>query len=443
MSWYSKVAWSEGLFLRQHHLQQNDRYLEKLIDRRTRFSSPYPWGFSELEVDLDMAAQKKFALRRVAGNFQDGYAFDCPTISPLPTPIEIPEGSEKSYVWLTLPNAVANTREIDMGVAQSGSRYVREAETIIDSNSNMHQEEQIEVAHPRLSFDIRKTEKPGFHCLKIARILEIQDKRVIFDQTFAPPVLVVAGDKTVTGWMDRVIGWVDTKLETLSRYAADPSSGGGLQTFDYFMLQLLNREINVLKFLRASPYVHPSEFYIQLLRLSGELWTFSPKRLAPAYQPYDQDNLAACFEPILSDIQRLLSLDIGRAIRLELVERAQNAYIAMVNDRSLFKVATFVIEVSASRPLTEIQRQFSSLCKVGPTRKMNQLVNTHLPGIDLIHLPTPPGQIRAVSDHVYFRLDKYSDLWPEFSSDPGIGLHFAGDWPNLELDLWAIMDSQS
>ena len=363
MSWYSKVAWSEGLFLRQHHLQQNDRYLEKLIDRRTRFSSPYPWGFSELEVDLDMAAQKKFALRRVAGNFQDGYAFDCPTISPLPTPIEIPEGSEKSYVWLTLPNAVANTREIDMGVAQSGSRYVREAETIIDSNSNMHQEEQIEVAHPRLSFDIRKTEKPGFHCLKIARILEIQDKRVIFDQTFAPPVLVVAGDKTVTGWMDRVIGWVDTKLETLSRYAADPSSGGGLQTFDYFMLQLLNREINVLKFLRASPYVHPSEFYIQLLRLSGELWTFSPKRLAPAYQPYDQDNLAACFEPILSDIQRLLSLDIGRAIRLELVERAQNAYIAMVNDRSLFKVATFVIEVSASRPLTEIQRQFSSLCK--------------------------------------------------------------------------------
>ena len=45
MSWYSKVAWSEGLFLRPHHLQQSDRYLEHLVragsgtSRRTRGAS--------------------------------------------------------------------------------------------------------------------------------------------------------------------------------------------------------------------------------------------------------------------------------------------------------------------------------------------------------------------------------------------------------------------
>ena len=32
MSWYSKVVWSEGLFLRPHHFQQSDRYLENLLD---------------------------------------------------------------------------------------------------------------------------------------------------------------------------------------------------------------------------------------------------------------------------------------------------------------------------------------------------------------------------------------------------------------------------
>ena len=36
MSWYSKVAWKEGLFLQPHHLQQADRYQEKLIEARTR-----------------------------------------------------------------------------------------------------------------------------------------------------------------------------------------------------------------------------------------------------------------------------------------------------------------------------------------------------------------------------------------------------------------------
>ena len=46
MSWYSKVFWSEGLFLRPHHLQQNDRYLEHLIEKRVRHATPYPWGFA-------------------------------------------------------------------------------------------------------------------------------------------------------------------------------------------------------------------------------------------------------------------------------------------------------------------------------------------------------------------------------------------------------------
>ncbi|WEX10852.1 type VI secretion system baseplate subunit TssK [Chelativorans sp. AA-79] len=442
MSWYSKVAWSEGLFLRQHHLQQNDRYFEHLLESRVRQISPYPWGFAQIEIDRDLAQQNKFALRRASGVFQDGTPFDMPGTNPLPEPLEVPEGSDKQIVWLTMPAATVNGQEIDMPEAESGSRYVRDLETVVDSASTMFVEQEIEVAHPRLAFEVRKTLKPGFHCLKLARILEVRDKTIVFDETFAPPVLVTQGHPVVAGWVDRVIGWMDTKLGTLARYAADPSSGGGLQTFDYFMLQMLNREINVLKHMRGSKYVHPVEMYQELLRIAGELWTFSPKRLAPEYGEYDHDALDTLFEPVLSDIQRLLSLDVGRAVRLNLIERAPNAYIAAVNDRSLFRNATFIIEVAARNPLTQIQQQFPALCKVGPNTRMNEIVQAHLPGIEVVHMPTPPRQIRTVSDHVYFYLDKSSPLWPEFSTASGIGLHFAGDWPELQLDLWAIMEER-
>ncbi|WP_274627917.1 type VI secretion system baseplate subunit TssK [Arvimicrobium flavum] len=442
MSWYSKVAWSEGLFLRQHHLQQNDRYYERLLESRVAQISPYPWGFSQIEIDRDLAQQNKFALRRATGVFQDGTPFDMPGTSPLPEPIDMPEGIDRQLVWLTLPVATVNGREVDMPEASSGSRYARDLETVIDSASSLFVEQEIEVAHPRVEFEVRKTPKPGFHSLKAARVLEVRDKTIVFDETFAPPVLVTHAHPVVSGWIDRVIGWVDTKLETLARYAADPSSGGGLQTFDYFMLQMLNREINVLKHMRGSKYVHPVEAYRQLLRMSGELWTFSPKRLAAEYGEYDQDSLDTVFEPVLGDIQRLLSLDIGRAIRLNLIERAPNAFIAQVTDRALFRNATFVIEVAASRPLTQIQQQFPALCKVGPNTRMNEIVQTHLPGIELVHMPTPPRQIRAISDHVYFYLDKSSPLWPEFSQATSMGLHFAGEWPGLQLDLWAIMEDR-
>lgn len=442
MSWYSKVAWSEGLFLRQHHLQQNDRYVERLLESRVAQVTPYPWGFAQIEIDRDLAQQNKFALRRASGIFQDGTPFDMPGTSPLPEPIDMPEGVDRQLVWMTLPAATVNGREVDMAQATTGSRYVRDLETIVDSASSLFVEQEIEVAHPRAEFEVRKTPKPGFHSLKVARILEVRDKTIVFDETFAPPVLVTHAHPVVAGWVDRVIGWVDTKLETLARYAADPSSGGGLQTFDYFMLQMLNREVNVLKHLRSSKYVHPVEVYKELLRISGELWTFSPKRLAPEYAEYEQDSLDTTFEPVLADIQRLLSLDIGRAIRLNLIERAPNAYIAQVTDRALFRNATFVIEVAASRPLTQIQQQFPALCKVGPNTRMNEIVQTHLPGIELVHMPTPPRQIRSISDHVYFYLEKSSPLWPEFSQASSMGLHFAGEWPGLQLDLWAIMEDR-
>ncbi|MBC7138436.1 MAG: type VI secretion system baseplate subunit TssK [Defluviimonas sp.] len=445
MSWYSKVAWKEGLFLQPQHLQQNDRYLEKLLEARTRHLSPYPWGVEELRFNRDRLQQGRIELTRVAGILPDGTPFDAPGVNALPPATQVPEGSDGVAIWLTLPDVAMNGREIAMD-AEAGvaTRYILAAETVADSASAMRVEQQIEIAEPRLELDIRSTAKPGYQCLKIGRILEVRDNVVILDDTFPPPVVTLNAHPVVIGWLDRVIGWVETKLDSLARYAADPSAGGGLQATDYFMLLLLNREINVLRHFRQSRYIHPERLYEEFLRFSGELWTFDQDtRLAPEYAAYDHGDLKSAFEPMVRDIQRLLSRDVGRATRLELRQVGQSSYLAQVADRNLFRDATFVIEVESSRPLTQVQLQFPELCKIGPNTRMAEIVNNNLPGIALIHTPTPPRQIRAVSRNVYFLLDKNTPLWREFSTAPAIGMHFAGDWPDLKLDLWAIVESRT
>ncbi|MBL3554312.1 type VI secretion system baseplate subunit TssK, partial [Rhodovulum sulfidophilum] len=70
--------------------------------------------------------------------------------------------------------------------------------------------------------------------------------------------------------------------------------------------------------------------------------------------------------------------------------------------------------------------------------QMKTIINNNLPGIGLVHLPNPPRQIRVVSTNVYFLLDRSTPLWSEFSSAPAIGMHFAGNWPDLKLELWAV-----
>jgi type VI secretion system protein ImpJ len=444
MSWYSKVAWTEGLFLRPHHFQQSDRYHEHQLDLRVRAATPYPWGFSHLEIDRDLAQQSKFALRRAAGVMPDGTPFDIPTDSPLPPPITVPDTAAQQIAWLSMPVAAANMREADDRESDSAARFVIGSETFIDATAALRLEEEVDIVFPRLGFELRKTAKPGYSSLGMARVLQVRDKQIVFDEKYVPPVLVCSAHPTVAGWIDRVVGWIDNRLEELARYAADPTAGGGLQSVDYLVLQLLNRRIAVLKHYRASGYLHPERLFGEFLGLVGELATFATReRRAREYPVYDQDDLENVFGPVMRDLQDFLSARFGRrAIRLEIIERAQNAFISPIRDRSLFRNATFVLEVAARRPLAEIQSHFPHLFKVGPDTKMNEIVHASLPGVPLLHLPTPPPQIRAITDHVYFFLDRKSPLWTEFSTASTIGMHFSGDWPELELELWAVLEDR-
>lgn len=442
MSWSSKVAWTEGLFLRPQHFQQADRYAEQLVEGRTGRITPYPWGVVAMEIDHDLAQQGKFALRRAIGVLPDGLPFAIPDQSPLPPPLELDDKTANMVVGLGVPAIAQNSREVDFIESDSASRYFRRAGAVIDTTSGERVEEEIELAYPRLNYELFDGRKTGSTRIGLARVVEIQDKTVVFDERFLPPALVTQAHEGFLGRIDRVIGWVETRLEELSRYAADPTAGGGLQYADYFILQVLNRNVPGLRHLRGSQYVHPERLYERLIQLAGELATFtSTERQPTRYEAYDHDNLEETFAPVMRDLQNALSARMERrAVRLELVERAENAYVSPIRDRAMFQHATFIIEVEAAKPLTEIQQQFPYLFKLGPSTKMQEIVHANLPGVPLVHLPNPPRQIRVLTNHVYFRLDKQTPLWREFSTAPAVGMHFSGDWPDLKLEFWAVRE---
>ena len=439
MSWFSKVAWKEGLFLQPQHLQQADRYIEKLVQSRTGVITPYPWGLIEMTIDRDLAQQGRLGLRAAVGIMPDGTPFEAPGAGPLPTPVQVPDDATGLTIWLTLPDAAMNGQDVGAGEKDGGTRYFVEPATVADNATATRIEQTIEIAVPRLEIALRKTPKPGYQCIPIGRINEVRDGVVSIDDTVPPTGLILNVHPAYEGYLSRVIGWMEAKLENLARYASDPSSGGGLQSADYLMLMVLNRVLPVLRHYRNSGSVHPERLYETLISLSGELATFDQnERLAADYEPYNHDDPKGSFTTVVQDIQRMLARDVGRAVRLELKEVRQNSFAALVNDRNLFAQATFVVEVAAGLPLTEVQQQFPHLCKVGPSTRMKEIINNNLPGVGLVHLPNPPSQIRVVASNVYFMLDKTTELWREFSTAPAIGMHFAGSWPGLKLELWAV-----
>ena len=61
-----------------------------------------------------------------------------------------------------------------------------------------------------------------------------------------------------------------------------------------------------------------------------------------------------------------------------------------------------------------------------------------VPGVPLRHTPTPPPQLRVLPGYVYFELDRGVPDWREFATSPALGLHVAGDWPQLKLELGCV-----
>ena len=444
MSRFSKVAWKEGLFLKPQHFQQADRYMERTLTARTMHLTPFPWGISELTFDHSQLSQGRLELEIVAGIMPDGTPFDAPHTSPLPKEIDVPEDAVGKMIWLTLPNLAQNDR--DIGLEDDASlRYVLiEEQGVADTSSASRIEESLEIAVPRLELILRDKAREGYQCICLGRIADVSDGTVVtLDQSMPPVGLILSAHRAYEGYLKATTGAVEARLEVLERYAADPTSGGGMQDKDYLMLMVLNRTLPILRHLHRLPSVHPERLYETLVSLAGELATFEDReRRVRDYGRYRHEQPKETFKPLVDDIRRFLSRDVGRALRLPLEQRRENSFAAIIDDPNLFANSTFVIEVSAALPLTQIQQQFPQLCKVGPSTRMKEIIVNNMPGLTLVHTPNPPPQIRVVANHVYFVIDKMSPLWREFSVAPALGMHFAGAWPGIELELWAIPEER-
>jgi type VI secretion system protein ImpJ len=85
-----------------------------------------------------------------------------------------------------------------------------------------------------------------------------------------------------------------------------------------------------------------------------------------------------------------------------------------------------------------LRRQFPAQVKLGPVENIRELVNSALPGIGLRPLPVAPRQIPFHVGRAYFELDRASPHWKAMQTSGGLALHVAGDFPGLEMELWAI-----
>ncbi|NYF22056.1 type VI secretion system protein ImpJ [Xanthomonas sp. JAI131] len=439
----NKVVWSEGLFLRPQHLQQQERYLERYVELRAGGLHPHAWGFSELELETDLLAIGKLGIRRARGVFPDGTPFAMPGDDPLPPALDVEPNWRDQTVYLTLPLRAA--AQADVGRAEAPPdqlfRYrVRETE-VDDASGSMQGAVLMEVGGMSTRLLPQSQPLDGLTRMPLARIVESRaDRQVTLDEAFVPTALACQAAPRLATFLVELLGLLHQRGEALAARVSVGDRGGAAEIADFLLLQVVNRWQPLVAHWTSAPLLHPQDLYAALIALAGELSTFTtPGKRPPAWPAYRHDALQPSFEPVIASLRGSLSAVLEQtALPIPVQARKFGVWVAMVPDAALFDSAAFVLAAKADVPAEELRRQLPLQAKIGPVEKIRDLVNLQLPGIAAMPMPVAPRQIPYHAGYLYFEFDKQSPLWRTLKGSGGIAFHFGSEFAGLDLQLWAI-----
>lgn len=442
MSLDSKVVWSEGMFLNPQHFQQQDRYIERYIDRKCIAYGSNAWGLQEFEIDHQLLKLGKISLLRASGIFPDGTPFSFPATDESPSVIDVPTGLHNTLVYLAVP--VKRPGAVDVlskNNTQVLARYYQTELAVRDVTQEGGEDHAIDIAKLRLRLMLDTDDLSGYACIAFIRIAEARDdKNIILDEQFLATCLDCRASLKLTSFITELGGLLHHRGESIAGRLADARRGGTAEIADYMLLQLINRAEPYVNHLASLRGLHPTELFAVLLQLAGELATFVTKtKRPPEFPVYLHDNLQQTFLPVLATLREYLSMVYEQtAISLQLIEKKYGIRVSEIMDRSLLNTASFILAVRADIPEEAVRSRLPAQIKIGPVERIRELVNAAMPGIMLRPLPVAPRQIPFRSGYTYFELDKHSDFWKELNQSGGFALHLGGDFPGIEMEFWAI-----
>lgn len=213
MSYLNKVIWSEGLFLRPQHLQQQDRAMERYVELRAAPLRPHAWGFTELDIDHDKRASGKFGLRRARGIFPDGTPFAMPEDDELPATIDVGRDVRNKLVQLAIPlrrpGAVEVSRKSDDAALTRYKLRLYEVRDITKESSDMV---PLEVASIRARLLISGAPTDDLAILPVARIVETGgDGKIVLDDRYMPSVLSIQAAPPLASFAADLLGMMRTR----------------------------------------------------------------------------------------------------------------------------------------------------------------------------------------------------------------------------------------
>lgn len=437
----SRIVWKEGLFMRPQHLQQTDRYFVYELMTRTKELGSNTWGFFDMEIDKHHLGSGKVVLNNASGIMPDGTLFEVSSkIDALNIDIKVEDISKDLY--LALPITMHNSDEIHF--ENQKNRLTRlKAQTLFDVvNSNASEENVTDILTARYNFSLLLEEdlNEGFVGVKIGSIGDVSVSGVVsLDSTYMPTYLHLHSAQRLGSKINELITIISYRSERLAEKLSDASVQAN-ELGDYLMLQLLNRAQSRMHYYMSQDRIHPSDLFLELSSLVGELAVFmkKEKRLLKQFE-YDHMHQGLSFDLVIVELNEMLSHVLEQnSILLPVVAKKYGVYVSTIADKSIITSSSFILAVKSDIESDQLKKILLANLKVGSIETIRDLVNYHLAGFVLKPLASAPRQIPYKVNYLYFKVELKDDDKEKLAHSGGFAFHLSGDLPSVEYTLWAI-----
>ncbi|WP_457745787.1 type VI secretion system baseplate subunit TssK [Sulfurimonas sp.] len=436
-----KVVWQEGMFIRPQHFQQSDRYFTNELMLRTKELNVNGWGFFDIHIDSHFLGAGKVVINEASGVMPDGTLFNIDTkVDALSRDIKA-EDSLKS-LYLALPISMKNSDEIHF--KDQKNRLTRLVAETIESlpNINAGENSETDILGARYNFKLLLEDdiNEGYITLKIGNIGDVSASGVVsMDEEYIPTYLHLHASKELLAKMNELMSTLSYRAEKLSQKLSD-ATVQATELGDYLMLQLLNRTQSRLHYYFTQDRIHPSELFLELTSLLGELAIFmkKEKRILEPFI-YEHEYQGESFKKIIAELNDMLSMVLEQnSVSLPVQKQKYGIHTVQIAEKSMISTSSFIFAVKADLEDDALKKLLLSNLKMGSIETIRDLVNYHLGGFKLKPLATAPRQIPYKVNYLYFKIELQDEDKTKLARSGGFAFHLSGELPNVEYTLWAI-----
>ena len=451
-----KPIWSQGLFMRPQHFQQQERYWEAFIDAHLSGRAGYGWGLRRLELDAAALGIGRFSVAEVSAILPDGTPLDAPGIAELPLPRSFSAEAQGKRVLLALPLRRTDATEVDGGVAAyPDRRWIRRSVSVRDTSSENGEYCDLQIGRLAPALVLEDEPAHSHVTLPIARIARASETGIVLDETFLPPAMDCRAHPGYLHHLDELRSILHRRAEALARQV-DPNTATGLSdTLDFLLLQALNRHEAGLAHLLQLEHIAPERAYAATAELAGELATFLPERRPAAQPAYDHADPGPGWQTLMQGVTTALGrIQDRHGVELALQRQLNGSYVATIADRNLLEHARFIVIVRP-RDLPESEAfdphgagardagRIEHRLKVGSVESLREIVSLQLPGLPCEVVSVVPRGLPYHPGGTYLEILRDSPLWEDVRGSAGIAIQLVGTTVPYDISLWAVSGSAS